>query len=83
MTPSACRLLIGFVLLAFLAPSPIHAAPPSSNARSEAAERFDRGLKLFEAEDNAGALAEFRRAHELSPHVILLYNMGFVYAAMT
>jgi len=83
MTPSALRLSMGLVLLACLATAPSHAAPPSSNARNEAAERFDRGLKLFEAEDNAGALAEFRRAHELSPHVILLYNMGLVYAAMT
>jgi len=83
MMPSPLRLAMGLVLIALCFASPTHAAPPSSSARSEAAERFDRGLKLFEAEDNAGALAEFRRAHELSPHVVLLYNMGLVYAAMS
>src|SRR6185503_13101426 len=50
--------------------------------RREAAQRFDRGLKLFNEQDNAGALAEFRRANELSPQLLVVYNIGLVYAAM-
>jgi hypothetical protein len=56
--------------------------PVSPAAREEAAQRFDRGLKLFDAQDNAGALAEFLRADEIAPHVLLAYNVGLVYAAM-
>jgi len=51
-------------------------------AKSEARERFDRGLKLFNQLDNEGALAEFTRAYELVPHPLVLYNIGLVYVAM-
>ncbi len=51
-------------------------------ARTEARERFDRGLKLFEDGDNAGALAEFKRTQELLPNPFVLLNIGLVYAAM-
>src|SRR5262245_51288347 len=50
--------------------------------RAEARERFDRGLALFNDGDNAGALAEFRRAYDLVPHRLVLFNIGMVYAAM-
>jgi hypothetical protein len=50
-------------------------------ARAEARERFDRGLQLFDEGDSAGALAEFRRAHELVPNQLVLFNIGLVYAA--
>jgi hypothetical protein len=57
-------------------------AQASDAARTEARERFDRGLRLFNQQDNEGALAEFQRAYELSPHPLLLYNIGLVYSAM-
>jgi hypothetical protein len=53
-----------------------------SNSRSEAKERFARGLHLFENGDNGGALAEFKRAYELIPNPLVLYNVGLVYASM-
>jgi PEGA domain len=56
------------------------AAPEAQ--RTEAAERFDRGLRLFNRGDTAGALAEFRRAYSLIPNVLVLYNIGLVYAQM-
>src|SRR5580698_119192 len=56
------------------------AAPEAQ--RTEAAERFDRGLRLFNRGDTAGALAEFRRAYVLIPNVLVLYNIGLVYAQM-
>jgi hypothetical protein len=52
-------------------------------AKAEARERFDRGLRLFNQQDNEGALAEFTRAYELVPHPLVLYNIGLVYVAMS
>src|SRR4051812_27015782 len=57
-------------------------AAPADAAKAEARERFDRGLGLFEKGENAAALAEFKRAYELIPNPVVLYNMGLVYAAM-
>jgi hypothetical protein len=50
--------------------------------KAQAAQRFDRGLQLFNEGDNAGALAEFKQAYALMPNPIVLYNIGLVYAAM-
>jgi len=61
------------------APAP---AMPSPAVKAEARERFDTGLHLFEKGENAGALAEFKRAYQLIPTPVVLYNMGLVYAAM-
>lgn len=68
--------------VALASPPPAHAEGASDAARAEAAERFDRGLALFEDGDNAGALAEFLRTYELQPLPIVLYNVALVYAAM-
>jgi hypothetical protein len=62
------------------AAAPVAAAPEA--AKAEARERFDRGLGLYEKGENAAALAEFKRAYELIPNAVVLYNMGLVYAAM-
>jgi len=59
------------------------ATPVDSAVKADARERFDRGLSLFEKGENAAALAEFKRAFELIPNPIVLYNMGLVYAAMS
>jgi len=50
--------------------------------RSEARDRFSRGLHLFENGDNGGALAEFKRAYELVPNRLALYNIALVYVAL-
>ena len=64
-------------------PKPAPAAPaPEDPAKAEAAQRFERGLSLFNAGDNAGALAEFKRIYEILPNPVVLYNIGLVYAAM-
>lgn len=57
-------------------------AVPTEAVRQEARDRFDRGLKLFNDGDNPGALAEFKRAFELIPNPLVLYNIGLVYSAM-
>lgn len=69
------------------APAP---APPASSpkpptdaaTKADARQRFDQGVRLFEKGENAAALAEFKRAYDLIPNVLVLYNIGLVYAAM-
>jgi hypothetical protein len=83
---ASCALSLS--LPVWLASTPAHAQgsaalPPSPDAvKTEARDRFDRGLRLFNDGDNAGALAEFKRAYELIPNTLVLYNIGLVYAAM-
>jgi hypothetical protein len=50
--------------------------------RAEAKARFDRGMKLLEERDDAGALAELRRAQELSPERQTLLMIGVLYGTM-
>jgi hypothetical protein len=82
---------VAIAALAFCSAAPAHAADaptaaaapgPSPTVKAEARERFDTGLHLFEKGENAGALAEFKRAYQLIPNPVVLYNMGLVYAAM-
>jgi hypothetical protein len=97
MKPSAPRFVVVAVALAVFgslvsssaaaadAPAPgaqPPAAGPSPAVKAEARERFDTGLHLFEKGENAGALAEFKRAYQLIPNPVVIYNMGLVYAAM-
>ncbi|MDX2054477.1 MAG: PEGA domain-containing protein [Polyangiaceae bacterium] len=66
-------------------PLPATATTPAALGdaqKAEAAERFERGLKLFDSNDNAGALAEFKRTYEIMPNPVVLFNIGLVYAAM-
>jgi hypothetical protein len=62
--------------------APARPPAPSPAVKAEARERFDTGLRLFEKGENAGALAEFKRAYQLIPNPVVLYDMGLVYAAM-
>lgn len=84
LRPLAARWLLPCaVALSAALPARLSAEPAalSDSARNEARERFDRGLRLFNQQDNQGALAEFVRAYELVPHPLVLYNIGLVYAA--
>jgi hypothetical protein len=62
-----------------LASASVWASPAD---RDEARQRFDRGLALYDAGDFSGALAEFQRAHEVSGHPLVLYNMALVHARL-
>jgi hypothetical protein len=57
-------------------------AAVAGDVRTEAADRFDHGLRLFNEGDNPGALLEFKRAYELSGERSILINVGLVYAEM-
>lgn len=75
-------LSIPALVLASLGSGLVAAAEPAADpVRVEAREHFARGLHLFENEDNVGALAEFKRAYELIPNRIVLFNIGLVHAA--
>jgi hypothetical protein len=69
------------VLVAMSAAIPARGAGTDSN-RAEAAERFDRGIRLVNAGDLSGGLAEFQRAYSLVPSPVALFNVGLVYAAL-
>jgi hypothetical protein len=59
----------------------LHAQTEPQAARTEARERFDRGLKRYAEGDYAGALAELERAQALVPNEVVLFNIGLVYTA--
>jgi len=75
------RLLLA-LCLSLAAPRAVRAESGRDEVQREARERFDRGLRLFNQEDNAGALAEFERAYELVAHPLVLFNIGLVHVAM-
>lgn len=54
----------------------------ADDAKAEAKARFDRGLRLFDQGDKAGALAELTRAYALVPSPIVLYDLALVHASM-
>jgi len=56
---------------------PTTVAPPE-DARQQARQRFETGMKLYEEGDYALALLEFERAHSLVPGYRVLYNIGQV-----
>jgi hypothetical protein len=69
------------LLLAISATRPV-CADALDATRAEAAERFDRAIRLVNAGDLSGALAEFQRAYALVPAPVVLYNVGLVYVAL-
>lgn len=73
-----CSVLTFACALGLLVTKPGHAADAQ---RTEARERFDRGLTLFNQGDNQGALAEFQRAYQLTGNATVLYNIARVQAA--
>jgi len=77
---ATCWFVLSAALLVWAGPA--RAEEVSNADRSQAKERFSRGLHLFENGDNGGALAEFERAHQLVPNRLVMYNIALVYAAM-
>ena len=73
---------IGFCVVLVGARAGAQTPTLSPAARQEAAERFDRGLRLFNQGENAGALVEFKRTYELTGEPSTLFNIGLVYAEL-
>jgi hypothetical protein len=77
------RMLPVAVLGLLVAIAPVAAsAQPSESPRAEAAERYDRALRLVDAGDLSGGLAEFQRAYALAASPVVSFNLGLVYAAL-
>jgi hypothetical protein len=51
-------------------------APAGKDDVAEAHRRFQRATELYEENNLAGALAEFRKAYALAPSYKILYNVG-------
>ncbi|HEY8075607.1 MAG TPA: hypothetical protein VIF62_15890, partial [Labilithrix sp.] len=64
------------VLCAVLAVPAVAHAEPSEDARREAKELFDRGIKQAQNGDSNAALASFRAAYAKAPSFRVLYNIG-------
>jgi hypothetical protein len=58
------------------------AAAQAADPETEARERFERAVKLYEEGDYDAALVELKRASELRPSYKLYYNIGQVRVAM-
>jgi tetratricopeptide (TPR) repeat protein len=67
--------------LSFLLASSALAAGPAdaSNATERARANFHHGVKLYNEGSFEAALAEFRRAYQISPNYRLLYNIAQAY----
>lgn len=60
---------------------PALARAQEASASADAARHFDRGYLLAQQGNLEAAIAEFSRAYAVSPHPIVLYNLGQAYAA--
>lgn len=75
------RTLLPMLLAAALATLHIPAAA-EEDAMTEAAQRFQKGVELFDEGEHEAALAEFHWAYSLKPHFAVLYNIAQCYYAM-
>lgn len=53
-----------------------HADAPAPTPTKEASKHFNRGVALYNEADYRAALVEFRRAYEIAPNAVVLYNIG-------
>ncbi|HJL16262.1 MAG TPA: hypothetical protein RMH99_11435 [Sandaracinaceae bacterium LLY-WYZ-13_1] len=72
MTRQSCFVL---ALATLLATATARAQPPDPDAMSEAQRHFEMGTQAFDTGDYELAVSEFRRAHELTGHPDLLFNI--------
>lgn len=74
MKRTALALGFGLVLATAALTSPAMAA--DSQTQQAAGQHFERGVALYGEADYRGALTEFKRAYELAPNPLVLYNIG-------
>jgi hypothetical protein len=61
------------------APAP---TPADGDRTAQAGEHYGRGVRLYQEEDYAAAVIEFKRAYELAPNFAVLYNVGQAYYSL-
>lgn len=72
--------LVSVGVLFFLMQIPSgYASEPDGEARERAREHFEQGAEFFFEERYGRALVEFRRAHRLDPHPMILYNKSLAH----
>jgi hypothetical protein len=71
------RVAIVLALVTGLAlPAAVAQPKPDPRVQEEAAARYDRGVKLFDAGDYTGALAEFEAVYKLTSRWEVLFNVA-------
>ncbi len=70
-------------LLACLLLWPGLATGQGDSAKAQARKHFARGIELVDENAFAAAASEFRKAYELAPHHVVLFNLAQVYIAMS
>jgi tetratricopeptide (TPR) repeat protein len=65
------RLVVAASMLVALA-----SAARADTPTKEAGKHFQRGVALYNEADYRAALVEFRRAYEIAPNAVVLYNIG-------
>ncbi len=71
------------VTLAVTPTSHAQPTPVKPSAKAEANRHFKNGVALYAEAKFKEALAEFERAHSLSPHPLVLYNLGITHRALS
>jgi len=79
---STTRLLAICILFSTIATGSRPARADGDALRESAADHFDRAFTHAQQGDHAAALAEFRRALELSGQAFILFNLGCEYAEL-
>lgn len=71
------RLGLGLVLISsFLTPRVSLAAPVTAEQRDEAEKHFFKATDLYQDKDYKNAALEFRKAYEVAPNFVVLFNLG-------
>ncbi len=73
------RPLLALLAAHALLASPVLADPAAPSPMQEAGQHFERGVSLYDEADYRAALIEFRRAYEIAPNAVVLYNVGETY----
>jgi hypothetical protein len=64
------------VTLTLAHPPPPARAQGEAEAAREARDRFQRGVEFYKEGDFRAALLEFRRAYDVAPNYVVLFNIG-------
>ncbi len=49
---------------------------PAASKSEDASQRFRSGVSFYKAKDFAAAMVEFKKAYELAPNYVVLFNIG-------
>ncbi len=77
LAPALCAAAIAGSLA--LLPGTAHAAPPTKQQIEEAMPHFSKAVELYDENDFANALIEFKRAYEISTDYHVLFNVAQAY----